>query len=111
MKREILHDVDDPELAYFVEEILVDEKFIKRDDTYNIYPGGAGGDRYFTDKTKQKLSKSKKGNTYWLGKKHTQKTKDKISKANSGKKRSPEIKLQMSKTIQQVLREGRISGS
>ena len=63
-----------------------------------------------TQKTKNKISRSKKGQNFWSGKKHTkeskikmsksalgkiitQETKNKISKSNSGKKRTENQKI------------------
>ncbi len=53
----------------------------------NLTDGGQGGcGRIFThsNETKLKISKQKKGNNYWLGKKHNQESKDKISQSKKG---------------------------
>lgn len=59
--KEILYDVDDEELMDFVEELIVDEDFVKRKDTYNIALGGTGGILEHSEETKKKLSESHKG--------------------------------------------------
>lgn len=40
--RETLYEVDNEELAYFIEEMLVTPEFIDKEYTYNIIPGGTG---------------------------------------------------------------------
>jgi hypothetical protein len=53
----------------------------------NMTDGGEGTyGRIFThsDETKMKISKQKKGNNYWVGKKHSQESKDKISQSKKG---------------------------
>lgn len=62
--KEILFDVDDEELMDFVEEVIVDEAFVAREDTYNIALGGQGGHLVdCSEETRQKLSKAHKGKT------------------------------------------------
>ena len=49
-KRDILFDVENTELAYFIEYFLVNDKFINRKDTYNLVVGGSGlGASYLED--------------------------------------------------------------
>ena len=49
-KRVILKEFDNEEDAYFMESEIVDETFIKREDTYNMILGGKGGDRGINSK-------------------------------------------------------------
>lgn len=52
-----------------------------------------------SNETKLKISNLKKGNLYWLGKKHTKESKYKMRKANEGKILSDEIKLKVSNSL------------
>jgi len=56
-KSEILYDVETAELAFFIEELLVDEDFIKRDDNYNLRGGGGRGIIGPDSKIKMSLAK------------------------------------------------------
>ena len=47
------------------------------------YPLGTMHGKNLNNLAKEKISRAKKGNKYWLGKTHTQTAKDKISAANS----------------------------
>lgn len=42
-KKDIIHIFDDKENMYRKEAEIVNEEFVKRNDTYNIKPGGMGG--------------------------------------------------------------------
>jgi group I intron endonuclease len=44
-KRETMYEFGSAELAFWYESFLVDEDFIKREDTYNISLGGLGGNK------------------------------------------------------------------
>lgn len=57
-----------------------------------------------SDETKRKMSKSQKGNTHRLGKKHSDETKHKMSEAKKGKPKSDEHKRNMSKSQKGVSR-------
>jgi hypothetical protein len=50
----------------------------------NITDGGEGFLGKHSDETKMKISKQKKGNNFWVGKKHSQESKDKISQSKKG---------------------------
>lgn len=89
-RKEILEYFDTWEKALFKEKEIVDEKFILREDTYNIKLGGSGGFDYIN---KNRLNNSteaieKRKNTYkegiesgriirksYFGRKHTEETK------------------------------------
>lgn len=58
--KEILFDVGDWELMDFLEELIVDEDFIKREDTYNLMTGGTGGAPPVYDDTRKKRSENAK---------------------------------------------------
>lgn len=92
--RETLHDVDNSELAYFIEELLVDDEFIKREDTYNVKNGGTGG--YNMTGKKHKAETLKKMSDSHKGLKHTEKAIEKISEAKKGKTFSEEHKRNLS---------------
>jgi len=82
-KSEILHDVENAELMFFIEQLIVDEEFLKRKDVYNIYPGGTGG--------------CPSGENHPLfGKKHTEESKKKMSEAANGRKLLEETKKKIS---------------
>lgn len=53
--------------------------------------------RHHTEEAKMKISKALKGNTCALGKHHSEETKRKISNANKGKYFSPETRMKLSK--------------
>lgn len=112
-KKEYLHIFDSSDEMFEMESILVNEDFVKRNDTYNLNIGGYGGFRYLnenglnnknnqcyilSDKIKDDplyldwfVNQVKKGikesdyipGTYWKGKKHTEESKKKIGSANS----------------------------
>lgn len=73
-KKEILVDYDTAEVAYRLEKMLVNEDFVKREDTYNMKTGGYG----------------------MLSGKHSEETCEKIRKANTGKKFSEEHRQKLS---------------
>ena len=81
-----------------LEAFNAQEKYIQQFNTlvpngYNISPkGGLQVSGCFSDKTLQKMSISKKGNKYWLGKHHTEKTKElmKKTKKTKDKYKNPE---------------------
>ena len=103
-KRVILHECENYTDMYAIEAALVDWDFVKRKDTYNMYPGGhphkgmsAEGKhnrinklrgRHLTDEHKQKLRDALKN--------PSQETRDKISKIHKGSKRSEETRRKMS---------------
>ena len=60
----------------------------------NLREGGKGGK--MSEETKQKMSISRKGNKYALGKKHSEEAKKRYVEARKGKTRSEETKKKMS---------------
>lgn len=66
-KKDVLAEVQSEELLYQLEAVVVDEAFAARRDTYNIAPGGKGGNGRIrlgvtlSDATKAKISTSKIG--------------------------------------------------
>lgn len=95
-KREILHDVENSELMFFIEQLIVDEDFVKREDTYNCKTGGINKFLY-CEETRQKISKALKG------KRQSEETIRKAALSRTGLKRSDETKRKMS-----IANKGRI---
>jgi len=67
-----------------VEEVIVDDEFVRRKDTYNMKTGGSCGIYHHTEETKQKMSQSR------LGHETSDKTRKKLSEAHKGKRHSEE---------------------
>lgn len=86
--KEILFDVYGEDLMNFLEEAIVDENFVKREDTYNLKVGGeGGGELHRSEETKRKISESETGHPgYMKGKHHSEETKRKMSEVHSGEK-------------------------
>lgn len=72
-KREILEICKDIPHAYFLETLYVNPKWVERDDTYNLVPGGLGG----------------------YGAKHSEETKVRLAEAQRGKLASEATKAKM----------------
>ena len=107
--KEILYDVEDAELMDFIEELLVDEAFIARPDTYNIDLGGRGGGTFGnnskrgqrdSEETRQKKSIAAKGKP--KSAEHTRKN----SEAHRGKHPSDETRKKMSESHQRYFANG-----
>lgn len=85
--KEILFDVYGEDLMNFLEEVIVDDAFVARRDTYNMITGGIGG-----------CVKGHPG--AWAGKNHSKETRMKISESlkgkNKGKHPSEEARQKMS---------------
>jgi group I intron endonuclease len=83
-KKEILHDFNNPEAMFGMESQLVNEKFIKESNTYNIKLGGKGGWDHIDNSGSNHPMYGKKHPNYippTLGKKHSGETKNKISES------------------------------
>jgi len=78
--KEILYDVDDEELMDFIEELIVDEDFVKREDTYNLKTGGEKHCRY-SEESKRKMSEANKRRTH---RPISEETRRKMSEAKMG---------------------------
>lgn len=93
---EIIHTCTESELNE------MEIRYIKEYNSFNTINGlnlKSGGNRQkLSDETRQKISESSKGNTKWLGRKHTKESKLKMSISQSGRTCSDETKLKMSET-------------
>ncbi len=92
--KEILFDVYGEDLMNFLEEAIVDEAFVEREDTYNLKVGGEGGSSlHQTEKTKQKISKA------LVGHEVSDETREKMSLKATGREVSDETKKKMSEVF------------
>lgn len=82
-KKEILFIFDNPEEMIAKEAELVNEEYVKRENTYNLVSGGISK-AYYSEETRRKISQSNIGKTVII----TEETKQKIGKANKGKIKS-----------------------
>lgn len=86
-KLEILEYFNSKKEMYLKETEIVNEEFVKREDTYNIKLGGYGGFDYIRNhinyKKWQKQGNDSYLNTRFTNKKHSEETKKRIGLANS----------------------------
>ena len=93
-KKEILYYCTDWDTMNSMEEVLVDNEFINREDTYNLRVGGSHGS--FSEDTKKKMSEAvKKGMTEEVRKKMSEAKKGRTS-PRKGCHYSEEVKRKMS---------------
>jgi hypothetical protein len=82
--------------------------YIKEFNSFNTKNGLnllSGGKHFkMSDETKRKISESSKGNTKWVGRKHSEESKFKMRLSQSGHTTSEEAKLKMS-----ITRKGRLT--
>lgn len=97
-KREILHIFEDRETALKKEAELVDQTFVKRDDTYNLVPGGGTCILCGPDKKKRSMSlKGQKKSAEHVDKINRNPEKiRKTAEKHRGMKRSTEARMKMS---------------
>lgn len=89
-KKEIVYFAKSSDEALEFEELIVDETFIKRQDVYNLQPGGMGApsgelNSFFgkkhTEEHRKFFSERQLGEkNHWFGKKHSEETKNKMRK-------------------------------
>ena len=78
--RETLYEVEDKELAYFIEELIVDNDFINNPNNYNLQVGGCGSEwnggrtewHPISEEQKAKISKTMKERGTSAGKNNPQ---------------------------------------
>lgn len=97
---------DDDRLLALTKE----HEFIRKYDSYyNGYNQSEGFEFSFlykeSEETREKRRKMMRGNSYWLGRKHTEEVKRKIGLVHKNKKVSEETRLKMSKA-----RKGKLMG-
>lgn len=105
--KEILFDVDDWELMDFLEELIVDENFVKRKDTYNKRTGGQHKeDCTCKEETRKKISQTLKGKPCpWNSHPKSEETRRKISESLKGKPHyQPPISEEQKRKISEALR-------
>jgi hypothetical protein len=94
--RTTLFECSTAEEAYLIEAAVVDEEWVKRDDTYNLKTGGMGGMGFtFTmpEAAKEKIRQ------YRLGRQHTAETREKISDSLKGRTLSEEQRQKISESV------------
>lgn len=85
--KEILFDVYGKDLMDFLEEAIVDEAFVAREDTYNLKVGGEGGSvKDPSEETRKKLSEAMKGKKCRLGTHQSDEWKRNMSERMKGNK-------------------------
>ena len=116
--KRILCFCDSAEDAYKVEEFLVTDNLIKRDDCYNMMVGGVGGSIKgkhwkLTNETKKRISEALKGK--YIGEKnplygrhHTEETKQKMRESSKNKTEEYRLKLTQSLKGHKVSDETRV---
>ena len=109
-KFEILHRCSIKELNDL--EIYYIELYQCFNNKLGLNLQSGGNIKYFvSDETREKISKLKKGNTIWLGRKHSEKSKLLISEVQKGKKQTEEsnIKRSISLTGKKRSNEARLN--
>ena len=79
---EILHDSIIPEFLDELEIEAIAKYSTIAPHGYNLTTGGGSGSR--SEQTLRKMSEAAKGNTHWLGRKHTEESCQKISESKKG---------------------------
>ena len=80
---EILHDGIIPEFLDILEIEAIEKFNTVSPHGYNLTTGGGGGSR--SEQTLRKMSAAAKGNTHWLGRKHTDESRRKMSESCKGR--------------------------
>ncbi len=115
--KKILAEFESSDEMYIAEAELVDENFIKQQDTYNLKEGGCGGwkDTHqlpdYKDRVKRGIARyyQNGGIGGFCGKQHSEDTKQQISATNSGsgnhfygRKHTKKTKQKMSEAIRNL---------
>ena len=105
--KEIIGEYNSVEEMLLAENNIVNEDFVKRDDTYNLIIGGTGAYKeVVSEEVAQKISNTRKRKIKsgeitlgMKGKKHSEETKRKMSQAARGRKKSNNTKRKISESL------------
>jgi group I intron endonuclease len=90
-KYEILRFCNCEKDMFEMEKTIVNDDFLKREDVYNIAPGGFGGDRFTTNPNKEKIRKQMKNRVKdkngMYGRKHTKESIEKMRLKLKGRRK------------------------
>jgi len=120
--RTTLIEVDTAEEAYLIEAAVVDDRWLKRDDVYNLKTGGMGGHGHkMSDEAKAKISEYRKNATEHnkkislalrgrtLSEEHRRKLAEATRKSNTGRPVSEETRRLLSERQKAAWARGRKS--
>lgn len=96
--KEILFYCTDWETMNSMEEMLVDNEFVSRKDTYNMKTGGSCG--ILSEEVRRRISESMKGKPApWNSHPKSEETRKKISDIKKGKQHSEETRRKISESL------------
>jgi len=95
---EIIYECSENELNELEKYYIIKFNCVNNPMGLNLTEGGDGGGRP-SEETKKKMSESMRGNTKWVGKKHSEETKEKIRNARKGSKHTAETRAKLSRCM------------